>query len=53
MHFRFKMSTPVGLNHEPLDDESLKVAEEELRETPERKVEALAQLRKLLEGTWT
>lgn len=40
----------IGLDCGPLDSISLKVAEEELRETPERVAESVAQLRKLLEG---
>lgn len=42
------MAVQVKLETGPLDELSLKVAEEELRETPERVAESLAELRQLL-----
>ncbi len=42
----------IALDRGPLDEWSMKVAEEELRETPEIKEAAIKELRKLLKGNF-
>lgn len=43
-------TSKIVLDRNPLDEESKKVAENELRETPERVIESVNELRKILKG---